>query len=187
MPTPYLLLPADADLDGPAAELVRRGWRLHDGLEPADEPWDLGPARLVAVGRVADEAGARAALLCAVRGAGLVVGMDPAPQWAVGFRADLQRLVPGDPVGPVGAVGPVGPVGAVGQVAPPASPAGPLSSDQRDLLDLLADGHSIAQAARLRYLSLRTANRRVAEAREALGVATTREAVLAYVRLRGRS
>jgi hypothetical protein len=37
----------------------------------------------------------------------------------------------------------------------------------------------------MRYLSLRTANRRVADARTALGVPTTRAAVLAYQRLRG--
>jgi DNA-binding NarL/FixJ family response regulator len=63
---------------------------------------------------------------------------------------------------------------------------GALTAEQCDLLDLLAAGHSIAEAARLRYLSLRTANRRVADARATLGVASTREAVLAYVRLRGR-
>jgi hypothetical protein len=34
-------------------------------------------------------------------------------------------------------------------------------------------------------LSLRTANRRIAEARDALGVRSTREAVLAYLRMRG--
>ena len=60
-----------------------------------------------------------------------------------------------------------------------------LTPEQRQILDLLADGASIAQAARQLYLSLRTANRRVAAARDALGVASTREAVLAYARLRG--
>jgi DNA-binding CsgD family transcriptional regulator len=162
---PYLVLDPGADLDRAAAELGRQGWRLHRGLAPPEEPWDLGPARLVAVALLPDLAAAQAALLCAVRGAGLVVGLDPAAPWAAGFRADLRSLAPA-----VAAPGPV--------------PAGDLSPDQRDLLDLLAAGNSIAQAARLRFLSLRTANRRVAEARDALGVATTREAVLAYVRLR---
>jgi DNA-binding NarL/FixJ family response regulator len=119
------------------------------------------------VGPVADAAAARAALLCAVRGAGLVVGLDPDAPWAADFRADLHRLAP--------------------RPAPPPAAEQPLTADQREILDLLADGHSIAAAARLRYLSLRTANRRVAEAREALGVATTREAVLAYARLRGQA
>ena len=162
MPTPpYLLLPPAADLDGPAADLVRRGWRLHRGLEPPAEPWDLTPCRVVAVGPVPDAAAAEAALLCAVRGAGLVIAIDPAAPWAADLRADLDRLAP--------------------------EPIHPLSPEQRELLDLLAEGHSIAAAARLRFLSLRTANRRVAEAREALGVTTTREAVVAYARLRGRT
>jgi len=170
MPTPpYLLLPPAADLDAPAADLVRRGWRLHRGLEPPAEPWDLKPARVVAVGPVPDEAAAEAALLCAVRGAGLVIAVDPAAPWAADLRADLDRLAP------------------AAAEAPTPEPAHPLSAEQREILDLLAEGHSIAAAARLRYLSLRTANRRVAEAREALGVATTREAVVAYARLRGRT
>jgi DNA-binding CsgD family transcriptional regulator len=162
---PYLVLEPGADLEQAALELGRRGWRLHRGLEPPAEPWDLGPARLVAVAPLPDLAAAQAALLCAVRGAGLVVGLDPAAPWAAGFRADLRSLEP---------------------AAPAAAPAGDLSPDQRDILALLAAGNSIAEAARLRFLSLRTANRRVAEARDALGVATTREAVLAYVRLRDR-
>jgi DNA-binding CsgD family transcriptional regulator len=161
---PYLVLAPGADLDRTAAELGRQGWRLHRGLEPPAEPWDLGPAKLVAVAALPDLAAAEAALLCAVRGAGLVVGLDPAAPWAAGFRADLRSLAPATEA--------------------TAAPAGDLSPDQRDILELLAAGNSIAQAARLRFLSLRTANRRVAEARDALGVATTREAVLAWVRLR---
>lgn len=165
---PYVLVELGADLARPAAELGRQGWRVHRGLVPPDDPWDLGPARVVVVGPLPDLAAAQAALLCAVRGAGLVVGLDPAAPWAAGFRADLRSLAPAE--------------------QPAAEPAGdPLTTDQRDMLELLAAGNSIAHAARLRFLSLRTANRRVAEARDALGVATTREAVLAYVRLRDRA
>jgi hypothetical protein len=164
---PFVVVGLGADLAQPAAELGRRGWRVHRGLVPPDEPWDLGPARVVVVGPLPDLAAAQAALLCAVRGAGLVVGLDPAAPWAAGFRADLRSLAPAAPPAP--------------------EPADPLTADQRDMLELLAAGNSIAHAARLRFLSLRTANRRVAEAREALGVATTREAVLAYVRLRDRT
>jgi DNA-binding CsgD family transcriptional regulator len=162
-PPPFLVLAAGDDLESAAAAL--RGWTVHRGLTLPAQPWDLGPARLVAVGPLPDLAAARAALLCAVRGTGLVVGLDPAAPFAAGFRADLRSLEPAP------------------AVAPP--PAGDLSPDQRDILELLAAGNSIAEAARLRFLSLRTANRRVAEARDALGVATTREAVLAYVKLRG--
>ncbi len=48
--------------------------------------------------------------------------------------------------------------------------------------EALAD--AIAAAAAAEFLSLRTANRRIAEARALFGVRTTREAVLAYLRQR---
>jgi DNA-binding CsgD family transcriptional regulator len=50
--------------------------------------------------------------------------------------------------------------------------------EQRQLLRLLADGLSVAEAAAFLHLSRRTAERRLAEARAVLGVATTAEAVL---------
>ncbi|HEX5495521.1 MAG TPA: hypothetical protein VFX70_13210 [Mycobacteriales bacterium] len=163
---PQVLLPANGDVATVARDLTRQGWRVHPGFSLPAEPWDVGTRRLVAVGRVPNAATAQAALLCAVRGAGLVVAMDRDTAWAAVFLADLARIRPA--------------------VRPPAVTDGlSLSDEQRALLDLLAEGHSIAQAARRLYLSLRTANRRVAEARATLGVSTTREAVLAYVRLRG--
>ena len=167
MDTPYVLLPPGADLQALASELAGRGWTAHEGFALPEEPWWLGPARLLAVGSVRSEAAARAALDCAVRGLGLVVDLDDDAAWAVAFRSDLDR--------------------ATGTPPAVTSSAAPLSREQREVLDLLADGHSIAQAARLRFLSLRTANRRVREAREKLGVATNREAVVAYVRLRDGS
>lgn len=170
-PPPYVALPPESDLPTMAArEAASGGWRLHNGFELPDEPWDVGSRRVLVVGRVDDESAAQAALLCAVRGAGLVVTLDHGAAWAAAFLADLARLRPNDAL-PGGS-------GNRDDV--------PLSDEQRALLDLLAEGHSIAQAARRLYLSLRTANRRVAEARSALGVATTREAVLAYARLRER-
>ena len=62
--------------------------------------------------------------------------------------------------------------------------ASALLPEQRALLERLANGETIAAAAAAEFLSLRTANRRIAQAREALGVRTTREAVLAYLRQR---
>jgi DNA-binding NarL/FixJ family response regulator len=178
---PYLVLPPPSDLDRVARDLTRRGWQVHRGFTPADEPWDLAPTRLVAVGVVGDREAAEAALLCAVRGAGLVVTLDQDRSWAPGFLHDLARLEPARaaPAAPAADGDDAGSGTAGGGVAT-------LTAEQCDLLDLLAAGHSIAEAARLRYLSLRTANRRVADARATLGVPTTREAVLAYVRLRGR-
>lgn len=163
--TPYLLLPPGVDLRARAAELIRHGWTPRDGFALPEAPWWLGAARLLAVGSVSSQAASEAALDCAVRGLGLVVDLHPEAPWAVTFRSDLDRATGSSPGTPV-------------------ESAMPLSTEQREVLDLLAEGHSIAQAARLRFLSLRTANRRVAEARDKLGVATNREAVVAYVRLR---
>jgi DNA-binding NarL/FixJ family response regulator len=62
-----------------------------------------------------------------------------------------------------------------------------LAPEQRALLDRLASGDTIAAAAQAEFLSLRTANRRIAQARQTLGVRSTREAVLIYLRLRDDS
>jgi DNA-binding CsgD family transcriptional regulator len=55
-----------------------------------------------------------------------------------------------------------------------------LSPVQRSLLDRLLEGATISAAAAAEFLSLRTANRRIAELRELLDVTTTRELVAAY-------
>jgi DNA-binding CsgD family transcriptional regulator len=53
-----------------------------------------------------------------------------------------------------------------------------LDEEQRRLLGLLGRGFSVREAARRLHLSRRTAERRLAEARAALGAATNAEAVL---------
>jgi DNA-binding CsgD family transcriptional regulator len=53
-----------------------------------------------------------------------------------------------------------------------------LDDAQRELLELLAAGLSVAEAAARSHLSPRTAERRLAEARAALGAATNAEAVV---------
>jgi DNA-binding NarL/FixJ family response regulator len=57
-----------------------------------------------------------------------------------------------------------------------------VTPEQGALLDLLASGSSIAEAAAALHVSPRTAARRLANARGALGVATTTEAVVAWRR-----
>lgn len=57
---------------------------------------------------------------------------------------------------------------------------------QRALLERLAEGATISAAAAAEFLSLRTANRRIAELRDQLGLATTRELVACYRSRRGR-
>ena len=60
-------------------------------------------------------------------------------------------------------------------VSAPATPV--LARDQRDLLDLLAAGHTLGDAARRLGMSQRTAHRRLGAARAALGATTNAEAV----------
>jgi DNA-binding NarL/FixJ family response regulator len=56
--------------------------------------------------------------------------------------------------------------------------AGALYDEQRQLLELIGRGLSVTEAGRRLNLSTRTTERRLAEARAALGAATTAEAVL---------
>jgi DNA-binding NarL/FixJ family response regulator len=55
---------------------------------------------------------------------------------------------------------------------------GPLDDEQRRLLELLCHGLTVTEAARRLHLSGRTAERRLADARSALGAATNAEAAL---------
>jgi DNA-binding CsgD family transcriptional regulator len=57
---------------------------------------------------------------------------------------------------------------------------GRLSPVEKALLERLASGVTIAAAATAEFLSLRTANRRIAELRRRAGVGTTRELVALY-------
>jgi DNA-binding CsgD family transcriptional regulator len=59
-------------------------------------------------------------------------------------------------------------------------PATAIDPDGTSLLALLLQGRSLGEAAPLLHLSRRTADRRLAAARVALGVATTAEALLAF-------
>lgn len=58
-----------------------------------------------------------------------------------------------------------------------APPDAALSRDERDLLELLARGMSLGDAASALHLSRRTADRRLASARRTLGASTTPEAI----------
>jgi DNA-binding NarL/FixJ family response regulator len=142
-----------------------------EGFGLAETPWDVGAMKLVLFGRVADLETVAQAVLAAARGAGLVAIADVSNEVGRALVGDLSRLgaVYGDPdVEPAG--------------APPGRAR--LVPEQRALLDRLVNGETIAAAAAAEFLSLRTANRRIAQARAVLGVRTTREAVLAYLRQR---
>lgn len=159
---PLIVVPAAADVEVTARRLREGGHRAQRGFDLPPEPFDLSGERLTCAGIVADRAEAVAALVAAVRGAGLVVSVGLAADEADVFLDDLARI------GPI--------------LRPPAAPAvaGPqLSPEQRQLLEILAAGATVPDAARQLYLSVRTAERRIGEIRRVLGVRTTAEAVLA--------
>lgn len=164
---PRHVVASATDADAVLRRLIRDGWRPRDGFALPDPAWDVTASRLVLHGRVADTDTLQLAVLAAARGAGIVAVTDPATPVGRALVDDLSRL------GPVHR-GVDADTPAVAELVP----------EQRALLDRLAGGDTIAAAAAAEFLSLRTANRRIAEARALLGVRTTREAVLAYLRQR---
>jgi DNA-binding NarL/FixJ family response regulator len=171
---PRYVVTTSTDATAVLRRLARAGWHTREGFALTDTAWDVSAARLVLFGRVNDLDTAELALLAAARGAGVVAVTDPASETGQALLADLARI------GPV-----VTDPDADDEEAAGAGTSRPqLAPEQRALLERLANGETIAAAAAAEFLSLRTANRRIAEARELLGVRTTREAVLAYLRLR---
>jgi hypothetical protein len=174
---PRYVLASATDAAGVLRRLARAGWQTRESFALPETGWDVTAAKLVLFGKVPDVDTAELALLAAARGAGVVAIVDVASEIGRALLADLARVGPVSTNPEAG-----GPAEALpGQDAA----SGPqLIAEQRALLERLANGETIAGAAQAEFLSLRTANRRIAEAREALGVRTTREAVLAYLRLR---
>jgi DNA-binding NarL/FixJ family response regulator len=167
---PRHLVATAADAETVLRRLARDGWTLRQGFALPDAAWDVAPGRLVLHGRVTDPDSLQLAVLAAARGAGIVAICDTDTPIGRALVDDLARL------GPVnhGAATTTDGHDAVADLVP----------EQRALLDRLASGDTIAAAAAAEFLSLRTANRRIAEARALFGVRTTREAVLAYLRQR---
>ncbi len=170
----YQLCPDRASADSAVRALVEQGWRVAREFRLPEAPWDLSGAKVVGAGLLTGPQAAEAALLAAVRGTSLVVALGDGADWSLTpwareLAADLDRLT--RQRGPTATESPAESI---------------LTDEQRAVLDLLVEGESIAAASRKLFLSLRTTNRRVAESRAALGVPTTREAVLAYARLTGR-
>lgn len=160
MSAPILLVADGAGAPAMVAAARRRltdaGWTVIDGF-------DARPAmvRAALAGAVTTPRDAASALLAALDGFGLVVHLACDPETGDRLVDDLRR------VGPVEHLdaGPGGPDG------------GPLSEDGRAILALLAEGYTLGEAAGRLALSRRTADRRLAEAREALGVTRTTEAI----------
>jgi DNA-binding CsgD family transcriptional regulator len=164
---PRHVVASTADAETVLRRLRRDGWVLREGFALPDPAWDVTATKLVLHGRITEADTLQLAVLAAARGAGVVAVCDPETPVGRALVDDLGRL------GPV-LLGP----GEAGEAVADLIP------EQRALLDRLAAGDTIAAAAAAEFLSLRTANRRIAEARALFGVRTTREAVLAYLRQR---
>jgi DNA-binding CsgD family transcriptional regulator len=119
---------------------------------------------VVCTGVVRNSADAAEALLAAVAGAGLVVQAQAERDVIDRLVDDLRRLGPVDH-----------------RTAEPEA-ATALTPDERRLLDALAAGKTLGEAAVLLHLSRRTADRRLASARTKLDAGTTAEAIVSYVR-----
>jgi hypothetical protein len=167
---PRYVVANPGDADTVLRRLIRDGWVARDGFALPDPTWDVTGNRVVLHGRIGDRDALQLAVLAAARGAGIVAICDAESALGRALVDDLARL------GTVhqGTTGD-GDTAKIADLVP----------EQRALLDRLAAGDTIAAAAAAEFLSLRTANRRIAEARALFGVRTTREAVLAYLRQRG--
>lgn len=119
----------------------------------------------VRVGRVSSATDARAALLAALTGQGIVAH-------ATADRAVIDRLVDD-----------LRRLGPVEHRLGPASDTPAADHQVRELLGLLAEGQSLGEAAAILGLSRRTADRRLAAARRALGTDRTTEAIARAARL----
>lgn len=173
---PRYVVATSAEATTVLRRLARDGWTTREGFALTDAAWDVSGSRLVLFGRVTDAETAELVVYAAARGAGVVVVADAAGEAGRALLADLDRI------GPVYRDPEAQPEPAAGNDA-----LAQLIPEQRALLERLANGETIAAAAAAEFLSLRTANRRIAQAREVFGVRTTREAVLAYLRQRGRA
>jgi len=163
---PRHVVATSTDAETVLRRLVRDGWTVREGFALPDPAWDVTAAKLVLHGRIAETETLQLAVLAAARGAGIVAVCDADTPVGRALVDDLGRL------------------GSVHLGAGDGERVAELIPEQRALLDRLAAGDTIAAAAAAEFLSLRTANRRIAEARALFGVRTTREAVLAYLRQR---
>ena len=172
--TPRYVVASATEASVALRRLARAGWHTREGFALTENSWDVADQKVVLYGRVGDLDTAELAVHAAARGAGVVAIADPGTEVGRALLADLSRL------GPVTRDSEA----EVSIGTDEGESDSPLLPEQRALLERLANGETIAAAAAAEFLSLRTANRRIAQAREALGVRTTREAVLAYLRQR---
>ncbi len=155
MPPPAVLVDSS-----PRVEIHLPGWKRYALAELPEQPFSLATSQIAVAVDVADQATAAAVLLAAARGVGVVLSVSLDGASAERFLDELSRVADV----------------REGTETPGAS----LSVDHTELLDALASGLTVADAARKLGLSRRTAVRRLAEARARLGAASTTEAVRKY-------
>lgn len=159
---------------------IRQAWRaagltVLDGFGSRLSRWSL--ERHVCVGHIGDRTALADAIEAADRGACLAVTVNDAFADALFDDAARAGLRSGD--GPAmsddrGSASPFVTVPA--RLDPPTDPR----PEWVVLLEQLADGMSVAQAARSCHISLRSAYRRLETARTTLGVASTTAAVVEW-------
>jgi DNA-binding NarL/FixJ family response regulator len=140
-----------------AASRIQAAAMLADG--------EGGSSRARRLVSVRNEADAGAVVLAALQGAAVTVDSATDPALVERIQDDLRRLGRDDAVR-------LEPVALAAQLTP----------EGLRLLSLLVEGMSLGEAAGSLHLSRRTADRRLAAARLALGAATTAEALITFQR-----
>jgi DNA-binding NarL/FixJ family response regulator len=142
---PLVVVEDHAGYDAVRDELIGAGWEL----QPPDR---AGSAGTVVTLSVATPPDAQAALLLAIGGAGLLV------------RADAERSVVDDLVEDLGRIGRVLLVDGPRAIR--------LDPDTWRLVHALAEGTTVSAVARTLHMSVRTANRRLTDAKDAMNAPT---------------
>jgi DNA-binding NarL/FixJ family response regulator len=127
-----------------------------DGLP--DEPFDLTAGRFVITASVTQEEAMRAVLVAAARGCSVVVDVRLDEDATAGFVEDLGRII---------------------EVRPSGTPAR-LDSEHRALMERLATGQTLVEAALQLGWSRRTATRRLSDAKRRLAASSTATAIRVF-------
>ena len=157
---PIILVSDDTSLETASNEVAALGWTTRRGFRLEQGTWDVSDARVVCFGSVATFDDVNLALLAVVRGAGLVARVADDGEVRRRLNDNLRHL------------------GRIEQRSDSSGEAAALSADQIELCRMLGRGMNLAAAAQALHVSRRTAARRLHDARETLGVSTSREAVL---------
>jgi hypothetical protein len=143
---PLVIVEDRAGYDAVVDEIVGAGWTVRAASGTA-----TATGNVIAM-TVADRTDAQASVLLAIGGAGLLV------------RAQAERSLVDDLVEDLERIGPVLLVDGATAIR--------LDPDTWRLVHALADGSTVSVVARAMHMSVRTANRRITDAKEALSAPT---------------